>query len=53
MTHDIARIQVNDPAIRAGIEMTKMSTDHAYVLADKKLVGIIPIQQFIYKALRE
>lgn len=53
MTHDIARVQVNDPAIRAGIEMTKMSTDHAYVLDDKKLVGIIPIQQFIYKALRE
>ncbi len=53
MSHDIARIQTNDPAIRAGIEMTKLSTDHAYVLEDKKLVGIIPIQQFIFKALRE
>jgi CBS domain-containing protein len=53
MTHDIAKVQVSDPAIRAGIEMTKMSTDHAYVLDDKKLVGIIPIQQFIFKALRQ
>jgi len=53
MSHDIARIQASEPAIRAGIEMTKLSTDHAYVLDDKKLVGIIPIQQFIFKALRE
>ena len=53
MTHDIARIQEDEPAIRAGIEMTKLSVDHTYVLHDKKLVGIIPIQQFIFKALRE
>ena len=53
MTHDIAGIQEDVPAIRAGIEMTKLSVDHAYVLRDKKLVGIIPIQQFIFKALRE
>ena len=53
MSHDIAKVQVNDPAIRVGIEMTKLSVDHAYVLDDKKLVGIIPIQQFIFKALRE
>ncbi len=53
MSHEIASVQVNDPAIRVGIEMTKLSVDHAYVLDDKKLVGIIPIQQFIFKALRE
>ncbi|MBN2214392.1 MAG: CBS domain-containing protein [Bacteroidales bacterium] len=53
MTHDIAKIQEDEPAIRAGIEMTKLSVDHAYVLHDKKLVGIIPLQQFVFKALRE
>ncbi len=53
MTHDIAKVQENEPAIRAGIEMTKLSVDHAYVMHEKKLVGIIPIQQFIFKSLRE
>ena len=53
MVHDIARVQVNDPAIKAGIEMTKLSADHAYVLEEKKLVGIITVQHFINKVLRE
>jgi len=53
MNHDVATVQVIDPAIKAGIEMTKLSADHAYVLQDKKLEGIIPVQQFINKVLRE
>jgi len=53
MIRDMAVIQMNDPAIKAGIEMTKLAANHAYVLNDKRLVGIIPIQQFIDKVLRE
>ena len=53
MTHDIAKVNPNDPAIKAGIEMTKFSTDHVYVLDDKKLSGIISLQYFSAKVLRE
>ncbi|MDD4109526.1 MAG: hypothetical protein PHH93_12480, partial [Prolixibacteraceae bacterium] len=53
MNREMAVVQIYDPAIKAGIEMTKLSANHAYVLNDNRLVGIISIQQFIDKVLRE
>ncbi|MBN2612693.1 MAG: CBS domain-containing protein [Bacteroidales bacterium] len=53
MIYDIVKVHAGDPAIKAGVGMTKLSVDHAYVLEDKKLAGIVTLQQFVYKVLRE
>ncbi|MBN2347873.1 MAG: CBS domain-containing protein, partial [Bacteroidales bacterium] len=53
MNMNIAKIQINDPAMKVAIEMVKKSVNHVYVLNDKKLAGIITLHTFLNKALRE
>lgn len=53
MTHDIAVVQVEDFAMKAAISMTHLESNYAYVLDDKKLVGVITLEQFLNKILRQ
>lgn len=52
MTHEIATVQVEDYAMKALVEMTKKEVRSAYVLDDKKLVGVITMKHFMNKVLR-
>ena len=52
MTHEIAIVQIDDFAMKAAIAMTKKESNCAYVLDDKKLVGIITLEYFLNKVLR-
>lgn len=53
MSQDYAVVSEDSPAIMVAQEITKRNTRLAYVLRDKKLVGIITLQQFLNKVLRE
>ena len=53
MSFDFASVGEKDPAIMVAQEITKHKTGQAYVLRDKKLVGVITMQQFLNKVLRE
>lgn len=53
MHNDVAKVQFNEPALNAAIKMTKLEVNHCYVLKENKLIGIIPMQHFVYRALRE
>ncbi len=52
MTHEIATVQLEDYAMKALVEMTKKEVRSAYVLDDKKLVGVITMKHFMNKVLR-
>ncbi|MBN1498535.1 MAG: PTS sugar transporter subunit IIA [Spirochaetes bacterium] len=53
MSHDFAIVNEDAPAIMVAQEITKKNTRQAYVVRDKKLVGVITLQQFLNKVLRE
>lgn len=53
MSYEYAVVEENSPAIIVAQEMTKKNTNCAYVLREKKLVGMITMQQFLNKVLRE
>lgn len=53
MSFEYAVAEEDAPAIMVAQEMTKKNTQIAYVLRDKKLVGVITMQQFLNKVLRE
>jgi len=53
MTHDIAMVQYEDYAMQAGIAMVKKDVQYAYVLNNRKLVGIITMEHFLNKILRK
>lgn len=53
LSHKIATVQLDDPAVKAAIEMTKSNTDHVYVLKQKTLVGIITLKNMAHMILRQ
>ncbi len=53
MSQDYAVVTESAPAIAVAQEMTKKMTQQAYVLRDKKLVGVVTLPQFLNKVLRD
>ncbi len=53
MSFDYAVVDEKDPAITVAKEITKHKSNQAYVLRDKKLVGVISIERFVNKIFRE
>lgn len=53
MVHDYAVVSEDAPAMQVAKEITKYNSRQAYVLRDKKLVGVITLQHFLNKVLRE
>jgi mannitol/fructose-specific phosphotransferase system IIA component (Ntr-type) len=53
MTMDYATVTENVPAAQVAKELARRKVDHAYVLRDKKLVGVISLAMFLNKILRE
>jgi nitrogen PTS system EIIA component len=53
LNHRVATVQLNDPAVKAAIEMSKAKVDHVYVLSDKTLVGIITLKTMTKMILRQ
>lgn len=53
MTMDYATVSEDSPAAQVAKEFAKQKVDHAYVLRDKKLVGVISLAMFLNKILRE
>lgn len=52
MSSTFCTVQVDTPAVQVAKEMCRHQVRQVYVLADKKLVGVISIQEFIDKVLR-
>jgi PTS system nitrogen regulatory IIA component len=53
MTADYATVPENAPAAQVAKELARRRIDHAYVLRDKKLIGVISLAMFLSKILRE
>ena len=53
MNFDYAVVGEDAPAIEVAKEITKHNARVAYVVRGKKLVGIISLQEFLHKVLRE
>jgi mannitol/fructose-specific phosphotransferase system IIA component (Ntr-type) len=53
MTADYATVPENAPAAQVAKELARRRVDHAYVLRDKKLIGVISLAVFLSKILRE
>lgn len=52
MTGDFAKVEENSPAIMAIKEISMHKSNYAYVLRDRKLVGIIRLHEFLRQVLR-
>jgi PTS system nitrogen regulatory IIA component len=53
MTADYATVQENVPAAQVAKELARRRVDNAYVLRDKKLIGVVSLTVFLSKILRE
>ena len=53
MTMDYATVSEESPAAQVAKELARRRVDHAYVLRDKKLVGVVSLAMFLNKILRE
>ena len=53
MTSEYATVSADAPAIQIAKELTRHQADHAYVLRNKKLVGVSSLESFLRKLLRE
>ena len=53
MTDEYAIVAKDAPAIQIAKEITRHRTDHAYVVEDKKLIGVVSLTSFLNKILRE
>lgn len=53
LSQEYQSVQAEAPAILAAAEMTRGHANQCYVLSGKRLCGIIPLQRFILKVLRE
>ncbi|HEG43875.1 MAG TPA: CBS domain-containing protein [Phycisphaerales bacterium] len=53
MTDEYATVAENAPAIQIAKEITRHHTDHAYVIRDRKLIGVVSLSSFLNKILRE
>jgi CBS domain-containing protein len=53
MTDEYATVQDKAPAIQVAKEITRERTNRAYVVRDKKLLGVVSLERFLSKILRE
>ncbi len=53
MTTDYAAVQVDAPAIMVAKELTRQHAECCYVLQGKRLAGVITLQDFLDKVMRE
>ena len=53
MTNEYATVAQDAPAIQVAKEITRQHAGHAYVIEGKKLVGVVSIEGFLNKVLRE
>lgn len=53
MSTDFATVSIEAPAMQVAREITKFGARQVYVLDGEKLVGVITLQHFIEKVLRE
>ena len=53
MTREYATVQADAPAIQVAREITRQGTSRAYIVQDKKLLGVASLETFLGKILRE
>ncbi len=53
MTAEYATVREDAPAVQVAKEITRRNTEHAYVVRGKKLVGVVALNAFLNKILRE
>lgn len=53
MRFDYASVTAEAPAVQVAKEITKRGADRAYVVEGKRLVGVITLEDFLLKVLRE
>ena len=53
MSFDFATISEDAPAIQVAKEITRRGVREVFVVREKRLVGIITLQDFINKVLRQ
>jgi PTS system nitrogen regulatory IIA component len=53
LSHDFRSVQADEPAIVAAAEMTQGRAGRCFVLRGKKLCGVITLEHFIHKVLRD
>ena len=53
MVHDYVTLLADAPAIQVALEMTKLKAQQAYIVRDKKLVGLVTISHLLNKVLRD
>ncbi|UCG57555.1 MAG: PTS sugar transporter subunit IIA [Phycisphaerales bacterium] len=53
MTSEYATVQVDEPAVQVAKQITRERTRWAYVLQGKRLVGVVSLETFLNKILRE
>ncbi|MDH7598391.1 MAG: PTS sugar transporter subunit IIA [Sedimentisphaerales bacterium] len=53
MTDNYATVQVDEPAIQASKLITRQKASRVYVLQGKRLVGVISLERFLSKILRD
>jgi mannitol/fructose-specific phosphotransferase system IIA component (Ntr-type) len=53
MTDEYATVPEDAPAIQVAKEITRQRAGHAYVINEEKLVGVVSIEGFLSKVLRE
>jgi nitrogen PTS system EIIA component len=53
MTDEYATVRDSAPAIQVAKEITRRGTDRAYVVRGERLVGVVSLQSFLFKVMRE
>ena len=53
MTSDYAVVEDTEPAIQVAKEITRQKANRAYVVRGKKLLGVVSLERFLNKILRE
>jgi len=53
MTTDYATIDADQPAVQVAKEITRQRTNRAYVVRSRKLLGVVSLETFLSKILRE
>ncbi|HUV65323.1 MAG TPA: CBS domain-containing protein [Sedimentisphaerales bacterium] len=53
MTDEYAIVRVDEPAVQVAKQITRERTNWAYVLQGKRLVGVVSLETFLSKILRE
>jgi CBS domain-containing protein len=53
MSREYAVVSEDTPAMQVAKEITKVGAREAYVVRDKRLVGVVTLQRFLDKVLRD